>query len=265
MSLFWKVTAPGKPTSYIFGTMHLQSKSAYSHFACMQNLILEKPRYFAETDLEDLRANQALVAEAYTFKDSKLLSDHVEISKYRKWKATVKRFYSVDLDGLSRYIPFYISNLLLAFHFDKSYHQPLDGALWDFAKANNRELAGLESAKEQINILDAIPLESQFKQLNGVLRKPNKAKLKGQMLGRHFENQNIRMLYQITRSDLGSLRKMMLFQRNAIMAQRIDSQLEFPACYSFGAAHLAGKFGVLNLLKQKGCVVKSIKTTIQAT
>ena len=54
----------------------------------------------------------------------------------------------------------------------------------------------------------------------------------------------------------GSMRDALLYDRNIIMADRIEELGSQSSLFAaIGAGHLGGKKGVLRLLKQKGCEI----------
>ncbi len=77
-----------------------------------------------------------------------------------------------------------------------------------------------------------------------------------------YEDQDIQGLYKNSKSGLGRLRKVMLYDRNKIMIERIQEQVaeRNPSFFAVGAAHLGGTKGVLVGLKRMGLHVRPIYT-----
>jgi uncharacterized protein YbaP (TraB family) len=70
---------------------------------------------------------------------------------------------------------------------------------------------------------------------------------------------DIQKLYKATKKGSGKLRKILLFNRNKIMANRIDQFAKEETFFAaIGAGHLGGEKGVLRLLKLKGWKVKPV-------
>ena len=61
----------------------------------------------------------------------------------------------------------------------------------------------------------------------------------------------IRDRYKKSIENLGSFRKILLFDRNEFMTDRIHNNMATATFYAIGAAHLAGQKGILNLLKKR--------------
>ena len=74
-----------------------------------------------------------------------------------------------------------------------------------------------------------------------------------------YEQADIQKLYKVARRSTKGSRRLLLFDRNVIMARRIaDLSQEMTLCAAIGAGHLAGKKGVLQLLKSAGFAVKPV-------
>jgi len=74
-----------------------------------------------------------------------------------------------------------------------------------------------------------------------------------------YEQQDIHQMYRSTKKSIGGARKILLYNRNAIMAERIERMAREQTIFSaVGAAHLAGKKGVIKLLKNAGLKVKPV-------
>lgn len=57
---------------------------------------------------------------------------------------------------------------------------------------------------------------------------------------------------------MGGMKEVLIYNRNQLMYERIDGRREQSSFYALGAAHLAGKKGVLRLLKNAGYKIKAI-------
>lgn len=257
MSLLWELSAQSGSISYLYGTMHLQNDSAYAFVDAVKDIILTKPRFYGETDIDGLRNNSQL-AQHYLLPDQQVLSDVVGEKRYAKWKLRTEKHFALDLDQFKRFIPFYVYNNLQVSLLPKSNRLTLDGYLWDFAKANDREVIGLESVDDQMQTLLDIPLDYQFQQLKLFLKMPNRSKKRVEYLSKHYTEQNIHKLYAAAKKDIGGLRNLMLYSRNLRMANSIVSSIEMPAVYTCGAAHLSGKKGLIRMLKAQGIGLRPV-------
>lgn len=257
-SLLWSVEDPHSNTlSYLYGTMHVQSNAAYDHIEIVKSVIKTKPFFFSETHLDDL-AKLSQDQSMFAMPTGESLSDSVSHSRFVRWESMVDKHFGVDLKHFDQTLPFITLQFLQSHYLKADHSLPLDKYLWDYAKAKERVLGGLESVEFQANVLTQISLNLQIKMLKDFLSSPNKYKRQLLTLSRAYQNQEIYKLYQITNASLGRLRKLMLKDRNQRMATTIFKNKQNPSVYTFGAAHLAGRFGVLAYLKRHGLNVKAV-------
>jgi uncharacterized protein YbaP (TraB family) len=129
-------------------------------------------------------------------------------------------------------------------------------------KEDERPITGLETAREQLSFLDKIPLEEQAKQLMETVKNPY------EMCGQYgelialYRNQDLNALMTMTSADpgMGDHMDVLLDQRNKNWIPKIEKMLEKETVFiAVGAGHLAGKNGVVNLLKAAGYTVKPLK------
>jgi uncharacterized protein YbaP (TraB family) len=112
---------------------------------------------------------------------------------------------------------------------------------------------------EQMKIIQDIPESLQVQMLLSIAK--NVSRFRKQTL--HLTNQylegNIQAVYTQSKKSAGVLRKILLYERNERMSNRIATYCATESIFvAIGAAHLAGQKGVLNLLKQKKIMVKPI-------
>lgn len=257
-SLFWKITHPITHIDhYVYGTMHVKHETAYTHIDKVLPYIDSSRIYAGEMDLNDPLLHEL---ESYF-----MLTSHMDLiciyghRKYHRLRDMILKAYDLDLDRFKKFKPIILSNMvsekILTAHYDVS----LDQYLWSVAASYGKEMTGLESAQDQVRILNAIDMDVQKKALLSTVKNVSKYRKKIYKLSHLYADQNIQQLFKSTKKSLGKLRKPLLYDRNNYMADRIiDITREAPAFITLGAAHLAGKFGVLRLLKKSGYVLKSM-------
>lgn len=235
--------------------MHVASSSAYTYVKEVEVLIESKPCFWSETHLDQL-AELQLQSTIYLLPEGRNLVDYIGVNKFDKWVRVVDKHFKLDLHQLSTFIPFMILCQLQARYFDSYHAEPLDRYLWNYAKHQGKMVDGIESVEFQSSVLSRITLDAQFKMLKDFISNPNKFKIQIGKLEKLYEKQDIGNLYKSTRKKLGLQRRLLLADRNEVMASKIMSNIDIPSVYTFGAAHLAGHTGVLALLKHKGADVK---------
>ena len=260
-SLLWTVEDPQSNTlSYLYGTMHVQSRVAYLYVEGLKPIIKSKPNFYSETDLDDL-ANHSRGQSSFLISDGQSLSSLISEKRYAKWISTVRKHFNMNLRYFDRTLPFVTTQYLQSHYMTTDHQLPLDKYLWEYARGAQRVLGGIESVDFQVNVLKQISLKTQIKMLKDFLSNPNKYKKQIEVLSHAYQSQNIYKLHQISKASLGGLRRLMLRDRNRRMADFIYANKGTPSFYTFGAAHLAGTDGVLPLLKRSGLKVNAADLT----
>jgi hypothetical protein len=135
----------------------------------------------------------------------------------------------------------------------------LDETLWHYARALGKEITGVETFADQIETLHRIPFESHVKGLSWLLKNQNRHKNRLHKMMRRYAAGDIRALYKSAKKDAKGMRKVLLFQRNALMAKRFDDIARRQTLFcAVGAGHLAGGKGMLRILKKSGFSVRPI-------
>jgi len=139
----------------------------------------------------------------------------------------------------------------------------MDELLWKYAEDKGLAVEGLESFAEQMDIYQQIPMDYQILQLKKMLLNLSKARKSLEVLVDLYQRQEIHKLYRVSRKSLGPIRKLMLEQRNRIIADRIFDQLKVNTdrrCFfTVGAAHMAGEHGILHMLNEMGVKITPCK------
>jgi len=116
----------------------------------------------------------------------------------------------------------------------------------------------LETLEEQASIMEQLDLPRQLKMLKKAAANIHKFRKSVTTLGTCYEEERIYDLYMMTKSSLGEFRSVLLYNRNNLMADRIEARLDQATFYAVGAAHLAGNQGILTLLKRKGLSLEPV-------
>lgn len=261
-SVIWQLKHPDTPKpSYLLGTMHVKDKRAFQFVDKMQSLIEQSEAFAAEFDLD--AANQHVLGDAMNLPEGQSLVQGLKARHYKRLKRIFEAQTGMPLETFNDSKPFLVLNILTESILSNHHAQALDMTLWNFAKANEKIMLGVETYEEQISIIHKIPLDYQFKSLVDSIKhfKPfRKLILKA---AKDYEAADIKKLYKSSRKSLGAMRKILLYDRNEIMATRIGGiALEQSTCFAVGAAHLSGKKGLIRLLKKRGFDLRPIYTKL---
>lgn len=243
---------------YIFGTMHTSSENAYAFAALAEKYISLSTIYAAEMDMDSARKSD--VNSHFLLQDGLTLDDLFKPKRLKKIRNVVLKSFGVDLDNFKQHTPFFINNMLAATCVIPSKKDVLDHHLWNYAVLTDKQRTGLETVDEQIDIMHRIPLESQVKSLKSIAGNSSAFRKKIKTLDRQYGSGDVRGLYHSTRKNMGSLRKLMIFDRNVIMTDRMVSLAKSETVFAaVGAAHLYGKSGMLALLQREGYTLRRLR------
>jgi len=235
--------------SYLMGTMHAKSDDAYTHLEFVSEYLNSCNVFAAEIDLSN----------TYSTNNDFYLPDGINLlsllgeKKYKKYAKIILKGFDFNLDQVLNFKPLITQNLVLEKLITESNSLSLDFKLHEIASDMGKELTGIETIEEQNNILNSIPIDIQLKMFIDGFSNIKRMKKALYNTIKLYKTGDIQGLYKEAKRGLGKLRKIMLFQRNEIMAERIIEKISRDSVFvGIGAAHLGGKKGVLKLLKDKG-------------
>ncbi len=258
-SLLWQITGNKLPgTSYLFGTMHVKDERAFSLIESLKKAIDDCDAFATEFNLSEVESG--VEPNAMDLPDNQVLTDFISEKKYQRIRKTFIKYFEFDIEILKSAMPLIITNALSAQTLMTDRELNLDQYLWQYAESREKVTLGIETFAEQLEILHAIPLDYQFKALLDIAKNISSFGKQHHRMTALYEKQDIRQMYQSTKKSIGSARKVLLYNRNVIMAERIERMAQEQTIFAaVGAAHLAGKKGVLKLLKDAGLKVKPVK------
>lgn len=265
-SLLWQITGKDIDTSYLFGTMHLADERILRLHENVESAIESSDLFVLELNMK--KVNNPVVAiklakKMFIPKDTSLnaiynkadyyfIKDQVDnqIPKYsRSWHRIKPMFVSVL---------FAEGDTSIQLSSDKP---ALDLYLYEIAKSHKIKHKGLEKMEEQMSAIDSIPLRVQAKMLVEQLKDTSEVSGLDSMI-HVYMRQDIEELYDFMNEydDYPQFEQHLLINRNYTMTDRfIEFAKKKRTFAGIGAGHLGGEEGVLNLLRQKGYLVKAIE------
>ena len=258
-TFLWQLFPPNNaPRSFILGTMHVKDARVFVMQHHLIELIREAELYAAETNLHDLNGQEDFLT--MLIPDGRTIKEYYTDKQYSKMQKVLQKAFGVDIEQYLRFRPFFISSMVDQAILSKDMPYSLDESLWRYADEQGKEMTGVESYADQLNIMNKIPVEVQARQLLSLSKKFSAHRKEILKLTELYVNGDIKQLHRSARKGMGNLRKMLLWERNYRMADRIDALIREQSSFcAIGAGHLWGKKGVLKLLKDKGVKMEPIK------
>lgn len=254
-SVLWEVSGNGlKKPSYLFGTIHM---------ICGKDFVMwpKATEAFAKTSKLALEINMADPNEMATAQQMAMGKEPLSKTLTAKQKADLESILQKNGVGTLAQLDSYTLETVMSLLFMKSFGcQDLKFYEMEFiAKANesNKPVMGLEKVVEQFEFLNQSFSDDE---MLAYLQQID-ANMCTEMV-KQYTNQDVDGLYQmIIGKDAMSAntQKILLDNRNAKWAKTMPEMMQKESVFfAFGAAHLAGENGVINLLKKAGYSLRPI-------
>ena len=230
--------------------MHVKDDIAYSHIDKAINALYKCRDFMTEIDLAI--AQEIIRPTDYYLPNNGRISEFLGNRKFEKAYNILEKAFDFNLKLVDRLFPIFVVSKLTESILSEHNSLPLDAYLWEQAQRLNMNCTGLEEPQDQVKVLNAMDINLQMKMLKDTVSNVSKFKKSTLKLIKAYQEQDIQFLYKKSIENLGSFRKILLFDRNEFMTDRIHNNMATATFYAIGAAHLAGQKGILNLLKKRG-------------
>ena len=250
-SLIWKIEGNGLHyPSYLMGTLHAIPIGNIDTSQKLKDLIFSCTRLFTE------KSDSLITANAFLSGDDHV-KNHLKKRHYKQLKKAIE-FYSpnsVETDRIYKMnSPFY-TNILLGYK-AQVYFTSYEEYLILLANSKNIATDGLESFEEIAFLEKAYSPKGGFTYLSDFIENIDmhfeiyKRSLK------EYQTRNINNFYFNQFKFNAQMTTDFLDKRNLNWLPKIKLAIKKESCFfAIGAAHLAGKNGLVNLLRKEGYVV----------
>lgn len=260
--LLWKITRPGVPANYVFGTMHVEDPRVTRLATPVEQAFQASKRVCTEAKLD----YEALAAEmqAMFFSDGRTLRGVAGEALYARALQAAARH------GLAEPMVMFMKPLTLAYLLSMPPQQTgqfLDMVLYTRAVRERKELCGLEQAQEHAAVLGSLPMDDQLSILRRTLdHLPQLSEMYEPLLDAYL-NRDLDALVRVARAYPWSggvdqnqrFLDALVIERNRLMVTRMLPYLKQGDTFvAVGALHLPGEVGILQLLEQQGWNVSPV-------
>lgn len=262
-SLLWKITrADLKKPSYLFGTIHLICKDDYIWTPPMQKSLDASDKVCFEMDLDDPNLMMTIAAGMID-NSGKQLKDYFTPEQYTKLAAYITDSLQMNIVLVQRMKPVALYTLFSTDPNICDETVSYEMILTEKAKRSDKEILGIEDAKEQLSILDQIPEDTIVLDIVSMLDGNNdSSRALYDTMYHAYKRQDLNTLSSlITESKMtGSYTDLFLDDRNQRWIPRMMDMMEQGSIFfAVGAGHLSGDNGIINLLIKEGYTVTPIK------
>lgn len=231
-ALLWEITGKDlKSTSYLFGSLHSNDKRVFDFPDSLFVALRDVKSIALETDVFHFFGDRELRLNRFNF----LFDKNGE--PYSSSTFATRTLYG-DEDGMPQF---------------------LDAYFQQYCYNSGKKFEMLEEVDFQVDLINSLELpESDDYKLETLLASDD------QLIDLYSDGDIFR-LNQLLKRNLdvipGSYEKL-IYERNKSMTTVLDSLMHLNSVFcAVGAGHLAGNDGMINLLRQKGYVVRAIEAT----
>lgn len=260
-SLLWKISGKEmvKP-SYLFGTIHMLPKDKYFFSKKMQEALTNSDILALEAEIDIPLSEQMKMASQMMMPDGKTWADFMTEEEYAAVKSAFVDSLGIKEKKIDKYAkirPIYISGLIMTELLGKvkMYEQELSS----LAKKEKKDIIGLETIQEQMEIVSNMPIEDQINDLKtttaSMLRDYNK------LLEAYLAQDLAALKKQAYEHDsMESMEVELLTKRNDRWVKDIQDKIGEKSYFiAVGAMHLVGEDGLINQLQSAGYTVEAVK------
>ncbi len=260
-SLLFEISGKGITNpSYIFGTFHIMCKDQFIISPTLASKITSTDQFYGELDMDD-PGMQASMMQKIMLKD-KTIESLMYSSSFNTFNEAFKKITGISAVQLNHYKPFFHLSLITIKTIPcLNFVQP-ETELMQIAKKNGKDILGLETVEEQMNAIDAQPLDSQIVSLQKMVLNFDSTKNMMKDMIAVYQKNDAALLYDYVQKQGtdGMDEEILLVNRNKSWIPKIKMILQEKSSFiAVGGAHLGGKTGVLALLKAEGYQIKPVK------
>ena len=278
--LFWKISKDGKQPSWLYGTMHVTDPRILNLSDAVTKAIDQSDTVVIETlDLLDpLKAQAALLKnpELTMFTNGQKLTSTMSEDDKSFVEAELKE-RGIPASFVARMKPWMVMSLVSVPDCEQqrkaSGEQILDFAIVERAKAQGKELKGLETILEQVTAMASLPIDFQVKGLVESLRLGDVLTDVSETMTQLYLEEDIALITPALKAvakelgqeedpdeDFGAFEAKIILERNYLMAERAEPILnDGNAFIAVGALHLPGEEGVIELLRKQGFEITRVQ------
>ena len=267
--IIWKIEKDGLAPSYLFGTIHLGDPrvmklpdAAAKAYASADTIVIEATDVLDQKALLRLKLEQP---ELMLFTDGSTLQSHIPPDRLAEVTRKLEE-RGIILGAVAKLKPWIVSSLLALPKCERERKLRgegfLDGQLAIEAEEEGRTVEGLETAAEQLEAMNRLPLDFHMRNLIAAADFGDAIEdTMETMIALYLQGETgmimpaLRKIVpgDLTDDDYDLFQKVMLTDRNHIMAERAAPLLEKGGLFiAVGALHLPGKEGLVELLRDEG-------------
>ncbi len=265
-SCLWKATSK-KGTLYIQGSVHLLKSTDYPLPAAIEAAYEASDVLMLEVDMKAMLApeTQQMIMAKALLKGDQTLEGLLQPDVYALLSAELTEA-GLPAPVTQKFKPWFATMTLMLLKMQAMGFDPtlgLDQYFYNKATADQKPVIGLETVKFQIDLFDALAEENQNAYIKRALKELDLFETMLDQLMKAWKAGNIEELGKLMQESFEEhpgLYERFVIDRNKNWVKKIDREASEKKTHMIvvGAAHLPGKEGLIELLKQKGYSVEQL-------
>ena len=254
-ALLWKVTKDNQK-AYLYGTIHISCNASLDEQ--IEKALAKSDELMLEIDLSD-PSLQMKMMQKMMLPDQKDASDYLPDEDYKLLEnyidENVKAIPSFAM--IKNMKPILVSSLITQSLLTCDNKTGYDQLLLQKAQEEDMAISGLETIDDQMSALDGIPAKQVYNEIIESIKDDQQEDI--EMLNQMMDDynnknlQSLKKLFEESDSVVNDFTDVALDERNKNWIPVIkDKMEESQAFIAFGAAHLIGEQGVIQLLRSEG-------------
>ncbi len=268
--LIWEVkTKDGANTAYLFGTIHVGKPSFYPLPRAVQMALLASSKIVVEADVTD-QSEGGEIAKIVDYPKGETIERHISPQLFARLKAQLEK-RKIPYTNVAAMRPVILGGMLPIVEYVQlgyDMNSGLDLALIKRAKQEKKPLLQLESSLAQIKLLTSMPGPLQESFSDNALTTIEQGRSADQVTGivNAWQAGDPKLMLELAddasrgQKDADKLNQLLLWGRHPAMMEKIESYLASGETHfiAVGSLHLVGPKGLVNLLAQKGYLVRQL-------
>ena len=256
----WQVSGQGNRV-YLLGSIHLLREQDHPLPSAIYDAYADSDKLIMELDMDDLDPieSQALSSQLGLIQDGRSLRDLMGEPLYSEAVALADAV-QIPLSLLAQSEPWYAAMnveimLLMRIGFNPQFG--VENSLMNLAVAERKEILGLETLRQQLEILDGLSVDAQRDMLMQALAEGGDMQDTMDTMIDAWRRGDVDFLEENLLADMQNypeLNRVIVDDRNRDWADQVEALLDEAEDYLIvvGALHLVGDEGVPGLLRSRG-------------
>ena len=259
-SFLWRVNSD-QNRLYILGSIHLLKKETYPLKKSIEDAFEQTKKLVLEIDLgsANLQKIQQLMLQKSISTDGTMLHQSVSDETYQAVAKRAKEL-GIDIRLLSPFKPWVIAMTMAAIKLQQLGFDPslgVDRHLAERAKQTDKPTAGLETAEFQLDLFDRFSAKEQELLLRQSMDEMDHVERNVTAIVQAWKSGDVGAVERhllVGMRDYPEIHRKVIDDRNQRWLPQIENLLSRGenALIVVGAAHLVGKNGIIELLKDRG-------------